>query len=581
MAGPGYGDKEQERSAPAPEAPERPGQAQPAISSTQTDAPVRIDDAFYEEVRLAVGRGTPSVLLGTSTKSLKRNMGRLTAAQRGERPHVTTSPLANHPGKFSRGDVADEATRNLAAATQVNLRYARTVRRRVIDESLRALAPVYGAKPAVIARWALSALSRKLRRDLVLTILFIAGAVLFPFLWSERSLHAWILVFAVTLLVAIVSVVAGEKFQIQRILVTHMRREVFNPATAPEPRNEKTRQRLAEVAARNEGNLVVFQGSSPFVGSGKLAHQWHLVIDLSRGMKPGSETRRKPIEFTSADLHAKIADALSRMGLPNVHVEERLFVNGRHIQDNLALLPSREHAPPANVSPSVLREAALYPTEDARVYVCAEIFGWQGQLVTTLFARAVRMSHSLFIESNFHVLPPPGKLSQDIDKLYDEPVAEQLWKALWQGLLYAVPVFLISPFAVAKHGWNWGRTKARRGVQSWKIRRGQVFDYGAARSIREDFSGSGTEDYFIERDQGMIIMLAQETLLRAVRNFLKQHNIDLGEFDSWLAIIRNSTHENLKPSNFSSPGTVVDERSATTDSGNVNVSSESTFKVKE
>jgi hypothetical protein len=77
--------------------------------------------------------------------------------------------------------------------------------------------------------------------------------------------------------------------------------------------------------------------------------------------------------------------------LPYVHVKERLFVNGRRIQDNPGLLAGGDplHAPPANVDVGVLRQVTLHPTEDARVYVCAEILGWQGQLVTTLFTRAV------------------------------------------------------------------------------------------------------------------------------------------------------------------------------------------------
>jgi hypothetical protein len=39
-----------------------------------TEPEVRMDDAYYDEVRQAVGRGAPSVLLGTSTKSLERSL---------------------------------------------------------------------------------------------------------------------------------------------------------------------------------------------------------------------------------------------------------------------------------------------------------------------------------------------------------------------------------------------------------------------------------------------------------------------------------------------------------------------------
>lgn len=43
----------------------------------ELDEPVERDDAYYDEVRQAVGRGAPSVLLGTSTKSLDRSLEKL------------------------------------------------------------------------------------------------------------------------------------------------------------------------------------------------------------------------------------------------------------------------------------------------------------------------------------------------------------------------------------------------------------------------------------------------------------------------------------------------------------------------
>ncbi len=470
--------------------------------------------------------------------------------------------------RFSRGDVANETTRYLAAATQVELSYARTVRRRIISEPFHALAPVYGADPAVIARWALSALRRRFRRDVVLATMFIAGAGIFLILWAQRPSDAWI--FAAIVLIAVVCVVTREKFQIRQILVTHMRREVFNPAHAPEPGNEKISRRLDAVAERRDGNLVIFQGNSPFVGAGRRVHPWHLVLDVSRGTKLGDGTRRKPSEFTSTDLHAEIIDAFSRMGLPDAHAEERLFVNGRYVQHNPDLVPGWKPPgpPPAHVADSVLRQAALHPTPDARVYICLEMPGWQGQLVTTLFARAVHAGGSLYLEWSFHVLPPLSKLFPDIDEFYDEPAAEQFGKALGLGLLYAIPAFLKSPLAVAGYGWHWVRKKARRGVQSWKIGRGQVFDYGAARSIREDASGFSSHDYFIEHDQDMAIMLAQEMLLQAVGIFLAEHHVDVSEFEGQVQVITYSTQKNFNVGNVSGTGIVIGDKSAVTNTGN-------------
>lgn len=60
------------------------------------DMAVDRDDAYYDEVREAVGRGAPSVLLGTSTKSLEANVRKIQAAQQ------TRSPGAPPPDRTGR-----------------------------------------------------------------------------------------------------------------------------------------------------------------------------------------------------------------------------------------------------------------------------------------------------------------------------------------------------------------------------------------------------------------------------------------------------------------------------------------------
>jgi hypothetical protein len=56
------------------------------------DVQAQRDVAFYDEVRRAVGRGAPTLLLGTSTRSLDRSLAKLTAVHRkdeaGEQSHM-------------------------------------------------------------------------------------------------------------------------------------------------------------------------------------------------------------------------------------------------------------------------------------------------------------------------------------------------------------------------------------------------------------------------------------------------------------------------------------------------------------
>ena len=47
------------------------------------DEPSELDDAYYDEVRQAVGHGAPSVLLGTSTRSLTQTLDKIKAVEQG------------------------------------------------------------------------------------------------------------------------------------------------------------------------------------------------------------------------------------------------------------------------------------------------------------------------------------------------------------------------------------------------------------------------------------------------------------------------------------------------------------------
>lgn len=92
------------------------------------------------------------------------------------------------------------------------------------------------------------------------------------------------------------------------------------------------------------------------------------------------------------------------------------------------------------------------------------------------------------------------------------------------------------------------------------IERGYVFDYGAENSIREDACGSQRHHYFLARDETMYILLAQQTLIRAVGTFLDEHGVDLGQFDDQVKIILDKS---INVGNISnSLGVVVGDNSS-------------------
>jgi hypothetical protein len=445
------------------------------------------------------------------------------------------------PGPDAK-DIADrEATRYLSAATQIDVDYARNVVSSVLNEKLKALAPTFGIDVPVVIKWALQTLRTRSVRDCllagVLALQCLSIAVLI--LWWSWS---WVL-FLLLCVLAWLVVAWDYDERINKVVIRKMLHDRFRLEDAPPPARKADLERIEAVARRKEGNLVVFSGHDVFIGTGKLMFRSQLLLDVI-GKKKEEDGRPggQPTKFNSHDLQIAIKAAFDRdnglgKSLDNIRVYERLFVNGLHVRSDRRLLPNPLQAPPASVDSALLREAAINPSPEARTYVCVEMPGWQGQLVVTLFIRTVYAGKLLFVEWTFRVLPPIRDEFRGIDARYERPRYLQVEDALLKGIRDLVPALLSSPIQALRL-WRRPRVASRgESRHRYAIERGYVFDYGAARSIREDASGSQRHHYFLARDERMYVLLAQQTLVQSVGEFLTDHGVDLGQFEAQVKVI--------------------------------------------
>lgn len=460
-----------------------------------------------------------------------------------------------------------EATRYLSAATQLNLAYAQKVVDKVINERLRALAPTFGVDVPVVARWAIRALRTRAIRNYWLTAILTLQVGLIVILISTWP-WAWIII--LILLIPAWLVVSWDHHERRHnVVIGKMLRDRFDPTEAPWPPRPADRDRLRQVAERRDGNMTVFSGHSAFIGSGETVYRRLLLLDICSTDAQAQSAAKKPGPFTSHDLYLAIVEAFDRerglaKSFDNIRVYRRLFVNGLHVQNSGKLLPDPFRAPPTSVDSELLREAAIHPSPEARTYVCIEMPGWRGQLVVTLFIRVVYAGDSLFIEWTFRVLPPIHADFLDIDNYYELPRYHQIRASLMHGLPRFIPALFASPLRMLG-SWR-GRRAARRhqAQRSYAIRRGYVFDYGARKSIREDASGSQRQHYFLARDETMYILLAQQTLIQAVRTFLGKHGIDLNQFDAQVKVIFDQSINYNVGDITGSTGVVIGDKSSAT-----------------
>jgi hypothetical protein len=445
----------------------------------------------------------------------------------------TEPPLNGHAqpgpqddlGPGDLGEVDWETTRYLSAAAQLDPVYARQVVRRIIGEPFRAVAPAAGADVVTVTRWALAALQRQARRDAVLAGLLLLGIVAVAVFWT------WLVL--ASLAVAASLVVAYERWiRDEKVIARRMLRGRFHACHAPASSDQRIEDRLAEAKKRQGGNLVVFRGHSAFVGSGKGVIHDRILVQVALGKRKKNGKRQDPIPFENPELHGALEKALRDMELPELRVGERLYVNGQHVAADPCILP-RKLAPPVADAPwRRLWDGCVHPTPDARTYMCAEIRGWKGQLVVSLFARAVQAHGSLQVEWRFQVIPPLRTHFLEIDSRYELPKARQVINALGAGVTGFAPALVSSPVRLARYLAVPLDDRRRKNKQAYAIDHGVVFDYGSERSIREDAIGSERLHYFLAQDELTFILLAEHTMLRALGNFLDDHKIDMTQFEA-------------------------------------------------
>jgi hypothetical protein len=461
------------------------------------------------------------------------------------------------PGDLSEVDW--ETTRYLAAAAQLDLTFARQVVRRIIGEPFQAVAPAAGADVVVVTRWALAALRRQAKRDAVLACLLLLGMIAVLVFWTWLALAA--------LAVSAILVVAYERWaRDQKVIARLMLRGRFRGRDAPVSANARIEKRLAVVKAQQRGNLVVFRGGqSAFVGSGPRVIRHRILVQAALGKKKKNGKRKQPIPFTNPELHDALERALNAMGFPELRVGERLYVNGQHVVDDPRILPDPLGPPAASAPFELLYNGCVHPTPDARTYLCAEIGGWKGQLVVSLFARAVQARGSLQVEWEFRVVPPLRKHFLGIDRRYELPKVRQVVNALGGGVAEFAPALIFSPVRLARYLKMPLDNQRRIRKQSYAIRNGVVFDYGSERSVREDAIGDEWLHYFLAQDELTFILLAEHTMLRALSNFLEAHNVDLDQFqEQEKTFINNVSKYNI--SEVNAQNVAVGDKSRVSDS---------------
>lgn len=458
-----------------------------------------------------------------------------------------------------------ETTRYLCAATHLDETFCDRVIRNTVDQPLRASAPSLGVDIAVVARHALAARRRRLIRDLALLTLLL-GALLARAVDLTGPAPAAV---ALVMCGLAVLVVAAEHSVTRFLLNGQLSMRRYRPNAIRAPMSRAARHRLARLATTDRGNVVIFRGFRPFVGSGDLISDWSFAVDISKGFRdPKTDERRQPKAFDAADLHGYLSMVLRDLELAGLNVTDRVFVSGADVWQDRRLLPDRHSAPVTSVPHAVVGQMLRSGDSVARPYLCAEGTGWRGQLVQTTFFRAVKLRGSLYVEGSAFVLLPLRNRFHAVDSLAPCGAGEVAVASLRHAAIWTVPLLLASPIRVLRAADAMTQASRTERRQRRIISNGWHFDYGAAASIREIAAGEQTRRYFLQADSDLFETVVQEMLVRGIVEFLSDHDIDIEQAAKFQQTINNGNvfHGNVdlgKSKNASISGSTTNNSKST------------------
>ncbi|WP_042374931.1 hypothetical protein [Streptacidiphilus neutrinimicus] len=341
-----------------------------------------------------------------------------------------------------------------------------------------------------------------------------------------------------------------------------------------------THPRTADGAPLTDGNITVYSGYSPFVGTGVERQTWSLTMHLApaRGLTGTvpAQARREPwtVPISADDLVEGLASRLTALGaaapgatdgIANLRVTEKLFVNGTELRQPWvrgsgltdAVLPDEKRPPVTEVPDPLVHAHRGRDHGPVRHCLRVEVTAWGADLVLSLFVQVVLSGGLLSLSTTTLLLPPVRAAYRVADSVLErgaragssatatgtlptiggddtEPViAAQSLKAGLKDLAAA-------PTAVYRELREPGRRTRRNEDLLRAIAEDRTFDYGARLSLRELAADSLYRNYFQRADVTRISQQLDMRLVDYLAQILEANGLDTTELDDSRAQLLNA-----------------------------------------
>jgi hypothetical protein len=306
--------------------------------------------------------------------------------------------------------------------------------------------------------------------------------------------------------------------------------------------------RLDHVGAAQYGNVTVYRGFQPFVGSGKHVYTWSTAIELMND--DGTPATHA---FTPQDLYDRVTEgvgllrnigtAQGQQPIQALQIVDRFFVAGDALRANpetSQLLRDAGRPPSQYIDPASSQRLVNSPPERVRHYRCFRIDGWQGEVVTTIFLHAARDGRMLYLEFNLYVLFPVKSRYYLVDWFGKAPTGSLL-SVLWPAAKFCA----LAPILAFTSLYRTVRVVVRRAaehvIDEGGLEQPSEIDFGAAVGVRDLAARQDFGNYFQLLDSDKYLSIVERRVLESVGSFLRECGISTREFAERKTTILNSS----------------------------------------
>ncbi|KHL91837.1 hypothetical protein QW71_32575 [Paenibacillus sp. IHB B 3415] len=419
-----------------------------------------------------------------------------------------------------------DITRYLCAAAEIAPKFRNKVFEQIIDNTIRYVAPSYGVDVPLVARHCI----RGQVRDLVVEAL-LSVVLLWTLFSSFKSygvfsgiFHFVLTLFTYPWLVAVLlrwsNLYLGYKI-IAKDLKEKDKEDESNSLI--EAQYEK---RIKELEELQDGNVVYYSGYNPFVGSGKQVDGWSFVC----GTKLKEELGLEPENLSLYVLYALINRNMTSLKIPNLTVQDKLFVNGMEIREDSRFLPNIYQSPVSSVAEALVDEYKEECEGNIRYYQTVQVVGWQGNIVFSSFFRITKNEKHLFVEANYYAVPPLKAQFYEIDQLSSTIPFGLVMKMGATSILPAILQLPLSPLRAVRYGRAFFKGRKDKKEILKQIDMNQKFNYGAYESIREMAARKNMQYFFQKTDLNMYKKQIERCFTDSIIEYLEGIGVDTSEF---------------------------------------------------